>query len=91
MSLIPLPAGQSQGTVTPRTRANRGDSVGTPDGKSCAPSALMTFGAVAQHCSVPVWTVRAWVDAGKLRVLRLPGRLVRVRPDDLAAFLEKCR
>jgi hypothetical protein len=30
------------------------------------------------------------VDAGKLEVVRLPGRLVRVRPETLAAFLERC-
>jgi excisionase family DNA binding protein len=63
---------------------------GTGEAKSGAPSRLLTFQDVADHCAVSVWTVRAWVDAGKLEVVRLPGRLVRVRPETLAAFLERC-
>jgi excisionase family DNA binding protein len=67
---------------------NSGDSSGTPDRKSSAPSRLLTLQAVAEHCAASVWTVRAWVDAGKLPVVRLPGRLVRVRPEALERFLE---
>jgi excisionase family DNA binding protein len=67
---------------------NGGDPKGAKDGQS---SALLTLADVAKHCSVSVWTARAWVDAGKLPVLRLPGRLVRVRPADLDRFLEGCR
>jgi excisionase family DNA binding protein len=91
VKVLPLPAGQSPGTVAPRSRENSGDSERARDNKSSAPGPLLTFQAVAAHCSVSVWTVRAWVDAGKLPVLRLPGRLVRIRPADLAAFLEACR
>ena len=72
-------------------RVKSGDSARATDRKSSTPSRLMTFTAVAEHCAVSVWTVRAWVDAGKLPVIRLPGRLVRIRPEDLAAFLEGCR
>jgi excisionase family DNA binding protein len=82
------PRGQSSGTVGPRARARSGDPKGAGDRKS---SALLTFDAVAQHCAVSVWTVRGWVDAGKLPVLRLPGRLVRVEPEALARFLERCQ
>jgi excisionase family DNA binding protein len=91
VSVLPLPAGQSPGKVALRSREKNGDSSSAGDWKSSVPARLLTFGDVATHCSVSVWTVRAWVDAGKLPVLRLPGRLVRIRPADLTAFLEACR
>ena len=74
--------------MAPRSRENSGDRKGAADTKS---SALLTLHDVADHCQVSYWTVRTWVDVGKLPVLRLPGRLVRIRPADLAAFLEACR
>ena len=90
MSVVPFP-GHSEGQVTPRTRMDTGAQDRRTDAKSAAPGRLLTFQAVADRCDVSVWTVRAWVDADKLKVLRLPGRLVRVDPADLAAFLEACR
>jgi excisionase family DNA binding protein len=51
----------------------------------------LTLQAVADHCACSIWTVRAWVDVGKLAVVRLPGRLVRVDPAELERFLEACR
>jgi excisionase family DNA binding protein len=80
--------GQSPGTVAPQARAKSGDPAGARDRKS---SALLTLDAVAEHCAVSVWTVRGWVDAGKLPVLRLPGRLVRVEAEALEKFLGCCR
>jgi len=59
--------------------------------KSSAPGRLLTLQDVAEQCACSYWTVREWVNAGKLRVLRLPGRLVRVAPAELDAFLERCR
>jgi excisionase family DNA binding protein len=53
------------------------------------PTTLLTLQDCAKVCACSVWTVRGWVDAGKLPVLRL-GRLVRVRPADLEAFLSRC-
>jgi excisionase family DNA binding protein len=88
MSLIP---GHDQGTVSPRTRKNGGSEGRPPDGKSGAPGRLLTFQAVADHCTVSVWTVRTWVDTGKLAVVRLPGRLVRIDPAELERFIESCR
>lgn len=84
------PAGHGQGTVVPLARMKSGDASRAKDRQSSAPGPLLTFDAVARHCSVSVWTVRAWVDAGKLPVVRLPGRLVRVRPDALERFLSEC-
>jgi excisionase family DNA binding protein len=91
MTVAPLPAGHGQGKATLRTRRNSGDPKGAADTKSSAPSRLLTIQDVAAHCACSSWTVRGWIDAGQLGVVRLPGRLVRVRPDVLAAFLEACR
>jgi excisionase family DNA binding protein len=91
MTVIPLKAGHRQGMVASRSRKNSGDPKGAADTKSGAPGRLLTFQAVAEHCAVSVWTVRAWVDAGKLAAVRLPGRLVRIDPAELARFLEACR
>jgi excisionase family DNA binding protein len=54
-------------------------------------ASLLTFQAAAEWCAVSIWTVRAWVDAGRLKVIRLPGRLVRIDPADLDRFIEGCR
>jgi len=59
--------------------------------KSSAPGLLLTLQDVAEQCACSYWTVREWLNAGKLRVLRLPGRLVRVEPSEFDAFLERCR
>jgi excisionase family DNA binding protein len=81
------------GTVRARwrqqPRATSGDQGRPADAESGAPG-LLTLPAVAARCACSVWTVRGWVDAGKLAVVRLPGRLVRVRASELAAFLERC-
>jgi excisionase family DNA binding protein len=77
--------------VPPRTRTNGGDPKRAADAHSGGPAPLLTFQAAATRCAVSVWTVRAWVDAGRLKVIRLPGRLVRIDPDELARFIEACR
>jgi len=89
--VLPL-GGQSEGKVTSRARMNGGDSKGAGDGKSSAPAGLMTIQDVADYTKVSYWTVRTWVEHGKLPVLRLPGRLIRIRPAALERFLEtECR
>jgi excisionase family DNA binding protein len=77
--------------VEPRGRKNSGDPTRPKDAHSGAPAPLLTFQAAATRCAVSVWTVRAWVDAGRLKVIRLPGRLVRIDPAELDAFIEACR
>ena len=91
MSVVRLRPGQSEGTVAARTRVSSGDAGRPKDAESGAPGRLLTLPDVAERCAVSVWTVRAWVDNGKLPVLRLPGRLVRVEPAALDALLERCR
>ena len=85
-----LPTGQSPSNVTARTRVNTGDSTRAGDRQSPAFARLLTLRDVAEHCACSYWTVRAWVDAGTLPVLRLPGRLIRVRAEDLETFLKEC-
>jgi len=88
--LSPVENGQSQSKVTAQPGIKTRNSTGAEDMQSSALAPLMTLQAVAAHCLVSIWTVRGWVDAGKLPVLRLPGRLIRVKCEDLARFLEAC-
>jgi excisionase family DNA binding protein len=86
----PPSAGQSQGTVTQRSHKNCGDLQGAEHWKS---SALLTIKDVAALTQVSYWTARGWIESGKLPVLRLPGRLIRIRPSALERFLveTECR
>lgn len=88
--VVPLP-GQSEGTVPPHRRSGRGAAAGAADRKSTIPAGLLTIQGVADHCAVSYWTARGWIESGKLPVLRLPGRLLRIEPGDLHRFLERCR
>jgi excisionase family DNA binding protein len=81
---------QSAGKVAARPRGKTGDSARAGDQQSAASGRLLTLQDVATRCACSYWTARAWVDAGKLPVLRLPGRLVRIRPADFERFLAEC-
>ncbi len=61
--------------------------------ESSVPPALLTLRQAADYLGVSYWTVRAWVDAGKLAVVRLPGdgRLVRVERTELDRLIAACR
>jgi len=50
---------------------------------------LLKVPEVAQRCSVHVRTVRAWISAGHLPVLRFGRRCVRIDPRDLKRFLKQ--
>lgn len=51
---------------------------------------LLTVDDAAAYAKVSTKTVRRWIDAGDLPALRL-GKLLRIRPEDLARFLERRR
>jgi excisionase family DNA binding protein len=87
MSVSRLAAGQSQRTVAPQTRVKSGDSRSAQVGQSGAPGALLTIRDVAALTQVSYWTARGWIESGKLPVLRLPGRLIRIRRSALERFL----
>ena len=92
MSRLARIGGHTPGTASARTRMKSGDPGGTPDALFSGPAPLLTLEDVAMRLQVSVRTTRGWVDAGKLRVVRLPGRLVRVDPVELARFrAEECR
>jgi excisionase family DNA binding protein len=55
------------------------------------PAPLLTIRQAADLLGVSYWTVRSWIEAGKLRAIRLPGRLIRVHPRDLDRFIEANR
>jgi len=63
------------------------------DTQSSVLPALLTLKAAAAHLSVSYWTVRAWVDAGKLPAVRLPGdgRLVRVERVEVERLIAASR
>jgi excisionase family DNA binding protein len=55
--------------------------------------ALLTLKQAADYLAVSYWTVRSWADAGRLRVVRLPGdgRLLRVERVELERLIAASR
>lgn len=53
-------------------------------------AALLTAEQIASRYHVALRTVRRWITASDLRVLRL-GRAVRITEDDLERFLQRSR
>ena len=51
---------------------------------------LLTLQQVADRLQVSMSTVRRLVDAGKLKTVRI-GRNLRVRPEDLAVYIEESK
>ncbi len=45
------------------------------------------------YLAVSYWTVRGWVESGKMRAVRLPGdgRLLRIEVAELDRLVEECR
>jgi excisionase family DNA binding protein len=81
-------SGQSPGQsdVQPRTAARSHSSQLHPH--SSAPR-LLTLREAADYLAVSYWTVRSWVESGKLPHVRLPGsRLLRVERVDLDRFID---
>lgn len=53
---------------------------------------LLTMRQAAECLAVSYWTVRTWVESGKVRAVRLPGqRLLRIEVTELARFVEEHR
>ncbi len=54
---------------------------------------LLTMREAGHYLSVSYWTVRNWVESGKLRAVRLPGdgRLLRIEVAELDRLVEECR
>lgn len=88
--VAPPSDGQSAGHGVVQSPKKSGASRTAADRQSSAPAGLLTIQHVADHCAVSYWTAREWVDTGKLPALRLPGRLIRIRPAALQQFLARC-
>ncbi len=50
---------------------------------------LLTAPEVARHCNADLKTIHNWVNAGKIRSFRTPGRHLRFRVEDVIDFLER--
>lgn len=50
---------------------------------------LLTAPQVARHCNADLKTIHNWVNAGKIRFFRTPGRHLRFRLEDVVGFLEE--
>ncbi len=67
-------------------------SVRAPTRAVVAPR-LLTKDQAAEYLGVSYWTIRSWVESGKLRAVRLPGdgRLIRIEIAELDRLVEECR
>ncbi len=50
---------------------------------------LMTPEQVAERLQVKPFTIREWLRLGKMKGIRLAGKVWRVRPSDLEEFLRR--
>lgn len=90
---MPPGATEVQGGVLPRVGANDGHAkVAVPRSSTVRPC-LLTMRQAAGYLAVSYWTVRNWVEAGKLRAVRLPGggRLLRIEITELDRLIDDCR
>ncbi len=82
------------GKAAERRMMNKGDSQRGQHRKgSVRPARLVTMRQAAEYLAVSYWTIRHWVDSGKLRAVRLPGdgRLLRIELDEFDRLVEECR
>jgi len=57
------------------------------DRESSVPSRLLSLKQAADYLAVSYWTVRSWVETGKLLAVRLGPKLIRVEKSDLDRFI----
>ncbi len=83
--------GAGHGVVEPRAASRAARH--TLDRESSVLPALLTMKQAGTYAAVSYWTIRAWVDAGKLAIVRLPGdgRLVRIERTELERLIAACR
>ncbi len=76
-----------------RDQMNTGDPMRAKPGPGSVLPHLLTIRQAADVLGVSYWTVRTWVESGKLRAVRLPGdgRLVRIEIEELHRLIEECR
>jgi len=79
--------------VAERDPMNPSDSMRAKPGPGSVLPHLLTMRQAAELLGVSYWTVRSWVESGKLRAVRLPGdgRLVRIEIEELHRLIKECR
>jgi excisionase family DNA binding protein len=85
--------GPSQRQSGPQSRTNDGASPRRLDRESSVLPRLLTLRQAAAYVQVSYWTVRVWVESGKLPACRLPGdgRLLRIERAELDRLIEQSR
>ncbi len=86
-------AGYSRTDGLIQSAANRTDSAKGLGQRSNVRPRLVSMREAAQYLSVSYWTIRGWVESGKLRAVRLPGggKLIRIELAELDRLVESCR
>ncbi len=76
-----------------RDPMNTGDPMRAKPGPGSVLPHLLTMRQAAAYLSVSYWTIRYWVESGKLRAVRLPGdgRLLRIEVTELDRLVKECR
>ena|SRR5690349_8165482 len=70
-----------------KPRTARRVSKRAQDDESSAPSRLLSLRQAANYLGVSYWTVRGWVETGKLSAIRLGPKLIRIERSDLDRFI----
>lgn len=71
----------------------KGNPVGKSQNQETGPlvgARLLTVEETSERLNVSVWSIRRWINEGKIPRVKI-GRCVRVRLDDLEAFVESGR
>lgn len=84
---------ESPGEAPKQAGFTRVYSKRSPRRRSSIPPRLLSMREAGQYLSVSYWTVRSWVESGKLRAVRLPGggKLIRIELTELDRLVETCR
>jgi len=85
--------GQRQDKVGKQGPVKSQDPNRAKDNKGSVRPRLVTMREAGHYLSVSYWTIRHWVDMGKLRAVRLPGdgRLVRIEVAELDRLIVEGR
>jgi excisionase family DNA binding protein len=68
-------------------RTARGLTKRAQHDESRVPSRLLSLRQAADYLGVSYWTVRNWVESGKLSAIRLGPKLIRIERSDLDRFI----
>ncbi len=81
------PSGPGVGTGVPQVVAKARHNTRAQHRESSVPPRLLSLKQAADYLAVSYWTVRSWVETGKLLAVRLGPKLIRLEKDDLDRFV----